>query len=77
MTLVKRWWLPTILVILGMIGLARLGVWQLDRLQQKRDYNTLMAERWRQAPGCTPTVASTGCSPRGAVRAASSGATWP
>jgi surfeit locus 1 family protein len=50
MTLVKRWWLPTILVILGMIGLARLGVWQLDRLQQKRDYNTMMAERWRQEP---------------------------
>lgn len=50
LTLVKRWWLPTIFVIAGMLLLARLGIWQLDRLQQKRDYNTMMAERWREEP---------------------------
>ncbi|MCB9114282.1 MAG: SURF1 family protein [Caldilineaceae bacterium] len=27
-----------------------LGFWQLDRLEQKRTYNTTMAERWRQEP---------------------------
>ena len=32
----RRWIIPTILVIVGMIVLARLGIWQLDRLQQKR-----------------------------------------
>ncbi len=46
----KRWIIPTILVVLGMVLLVRLGFWQLDRLQQKRDFNTMMAERWRSAP---------------------------
>lgn len=46
----RRWIIPTILVILGMIVLARLGIWQLDRLQQKRDHNAMMAERWRMEP---------------------------
>lgn len=35
----RRWWWTTILVIVGMIVLARLGVWQLDRLQQRRARN--------------------------------------
>lgn len=46
----KKWILPTILVVLGMVLLVRLGFWQLDRLQQKRAFNTMMAERWRSAP---------------------------
>lgn len=46
----RRWIIPTILVIVGMIVLARLGIWQLDRLQQKRDHNATMAERWRMEP---------------------------
>lgn len=46
----KKWILPGILVIVGMILLARLGIWQLDRLQQKRDFNELMATRWRMEP---------------------------
>ena len=46
----RRWIIPTILIILGMIVLARLGVWQLDRMQQKRSFNNMMAERWRMEP---------------------------
>ena len=46
----KKWIIPTILVVLGMVLLVRLGFWQLDRLQQKRDFNTMMAERWRSEP---------------------------
>jgi surfeit locus 1 family protein len=46
----KTWIIPTILVVLGMVMLVRLGFWQLDRLQQKREFNTMMAERWRSEP---------------------------
>jgi surfeit locus 1 family protein len=46
----KKWIIPTILIVLGMVLLVRLGFWQLDRLQQKRDFNAMMAERWRSAP---------------------------
>jgi surfeit locus 1 family protein len=46
----KKWIIPTILVVLGMVLLVRLGFWQLDRLQQKRDFNAMMAERWRSDP---------------------------
>lgn len=35
----RRWWWTTLLVVAGMIVLARLGVWQLDRLQQRRARN--------------------------------------
>lgn len=46
----KRWIIPTLLVVVGMILLVRLGFWQLDRLQQKREFNAMMAERWRTEP---------------------------
>ncbi|MCB0034080.1 MAG: SURF1 family protein [Anaerolineales bacterium] len=35
----KRWLAPTIAVILGMLFLARLGIWQLDRLEWRRGEN--------------------------------------
>lgn len=35
----RRWWWTTLLVIAGMIVMARLGIWQLDRLQQRRTRN--------------------------------------
>jgi surfeit locus 1 family protein len=38
----RRWWWVTLLVIALMVVLARLGVWQLDRLQQRRDANALI-----------------------------------
>lgn len=46
----RRWWYVTIFVILGVIFLARLGFWQLDRLAQRRELNQLVVERWDQAP---------------------------
>lgn len=46
----RRWWYVTIFVILGVIFLARLGFWQLDRLDQRRALNQLAAERWDQDP---------------------------
>ena len=46
----RRWWYVTIFVILGVIFLARLGFWQLDRLAQRRELNQLIVERWDQAP---------------------------
>lgn len=46
----RRWWYVTIFVILGVVFLARLGFWQLDRLEQRRAHNQLVAERWDQAP---------------------------
>jgi surfeit locus 1 family protein len=36
----RRWILATILVVCGMAVLARLGIWQLDRLAQRRAFNT-------------------------------------
>ena len=46
----RKWIIPTVIVVLGMILLARLGVWQWDRMLQKRAFNTMMAERWRMEP---------------------------
>lgn len=46
----KKWILVTILIALSMALFVWLGFWQLDRLEQKRTYNTTMAERWRQEP---------------------------
>lgn len=46
----RRWWWVTIVVLLGVLFLVRLGTWQLDRLQQRRDQNALVASRWNQEP---------------------------
>jgi surfeit locus 1 family protein len=46
----RRWWKTTILVILGTIVLARLGVWQLDRLQQRRARNAEFVQRVTAEP---------------------------
>jgi len=35
----RTWWLATLLVIAGTLVLARLGIWQLDRLAQRRAFN--------------------------------------
>ena len=34
-----RWWLATLLVIAATIVLVRLGIWQLDRLEQRQAFN--------------------------------------
>jgi surfeit locus 1 family protein len=46
----RRWWWKTILVILGVLLLIRLGFWQLDRLDQRRAFNARVSERWQEAP---------------------------
>lgn len=46
----RRWWLPTIVVIAGVIFLAWLGVWQLNRLEERRAFNQYVAARWDQEP---------------------------
>ena len=35
----RRWLLTTLLVVLGMAVMARLGIWQLDRLAQRKAFN--------------------------------------
>jgi len=36
----RRWLLATILVVIGTAVLIRLGIWQLDRLEQRRAFNS-------------------------------------
>ena len=35
----RKWWFLTLLVIAGAAGLFRLGIWQLDRLKERRAFN--------------------------------------
>lgn len=46
----RRYWWGTLLAIVGVILLIRLGIWQLDRLEQRRAFNTRVAERWQMEP---------------------------
>jgi surfeit locus 1 family protein len=43
----RRWWWVTLIVLLGMVILARLGLWQLDRRTEKLALNQAMAQRWK------------------------------
>jgi len=36
----RKWWFATLLVIAGTLVLIRLGVWQLNRLDERRAFNT-------------------------------------
>jgi surfeit locus 1 family protein len=46
----RQWRLPTIAVIAGMILLARLGFWQLDRLDQRRAKNAALVAALESEP---------------------------
>lgn len=46
----RKWWITTIVIIIGVIILIQLGNWQLDRLEQRRAFNVHVAERWQQEP---------------------------
>ena len=46
----RHWWWKTLLVIAGVTFLARLGFWQLDRLEQRRAFNATVAARWQEEP---------------------------
>lgn len=45
-----RWWWVSLLVIVGMAVLARLGIWQLDRLAQRRAQNAEVLEQLMAPP---------------------------
>jgi len=36
----RKWWFATLLVFASTLVLIRLGIWQLDRLEQRREFNT-------------------------------------
>ena len=46
----RQWILPTVAVIAGMIFLARLGFWQLDRLDQRRAKNAALIAALESEP---------------------------
>jgi surfeit locus 1 family protein len=46
----RKWWWTTLLVILGVGVLARLGIWQLDRLAQRRAFNARVSAEIAQPP---------------------------
>jgi surfeit locus 1 family protein len=41
----RRWLLATVLVLLASATMARLGIWQLDRLEQRRIFNARVLEQ--------------------------------
>lgn len=45
-----RWLLLTVLVVIGVVIMLRLGIWQLDRLDQRRAANALLAQRVNAPP---------------------------
>jgi len=46
----RRWWWTTLLVIAAVGVAIRLGVWQLDRLEQRRAFNAEMSRRLNAEP---------------------------
>lgn len=46
----RRWWWVTLVVLVGMGVLARLGFWQLDRLAQRREANAVLREQLASDP---------------------------
>jgi surfeit locus 1 family protein len=56
----RKWWWVTLLVLALMAVLARLGIWQLDRLEQRREANVALAEALNAAPVTLNETALTG-----------------
>ena len=46
----RQWFLTTLLVLAGGALCVRLGIWQLDRLQQRRAFNTHVEAMWAAEP---------------------------
>lgn len=42
----RRWWWSSLIVIAGVLFLGRLGLWQLDRLEERRAANVILEERF-------------------------------
>jgi len=46
----RRWWFATLLVLAGTALCIRLGIWQLDRLDQRRAFNAQVESAWAMEP---------------------------
>lgn len=46
----RKWWLSTIIILIGIGVLIQLGMWQLDRRDQRQAFNMRVAERWNEEP---------------------------
>jgi surfeit locus 1 family protein len=46
----RRWALTTLLVLAGAALCVRLGIWQLDRLEHRREFNAHLTEMWSLPP---------------------------
>jgi surfeit locus 1 family protein len=46
----RQYWWATLVVILGMVVLARLGIWQLDRLEQRKARNAEIVRQLELPP---------------------------
>jgi surfeit locus 1 family protein len=46
----RRWILTTLLVIAAVLVMGRLGIWQLDRLAQRKDHNARLSQGLAQPP---------------------------
>lgn len=46
----SRWWKTTFLVVLAILVMVRLGIWQLDRLEQRRAFNARVKAQMEQPP---------------------------
>ena len=46
----RQWGLTTLLVLAGAVLCARLGIWQLDRLAQRRAFNAHVEAMWAATP---------------------------
>ncbi|HSM58679.1 MAG TPA: SURF1 family protein [Candidatus Sulfomarinibacteraceae bacterium] len=46
----RRWWWVTLLVLVAMGVMVRLGVWQLDRLEQRRAANAVLRQQLEADP---------------------------
>ena len=46
----RQWWFPTLLVIAACGVMARLGIWQLDRLAQRKAFNARVTAQMAAAP---------------------------
>jgi surfeit locus 1 family protein len=45
----RKWWFTTLLVLLGTLLCVRLGIWQLDRLEGRRAFNSQVTSMWEMS----------------------------
>ena len=46
----RQWWKTTIFVLAAMAVMVRLGIWQLDRLEQRRTFNSRVEAQLAESP---------------------------